>query len=290
MISSSKTTFWLFTDLDGTLIPLEQNADNVRDLEQLATLIHKNNMPLVFVTGRHRESVQSAIGDYSLPEPRYLVCDVGTSIYERLTPAGAKNSSEDWRPMIGYFSCLEQLTEGCSRSQLQDQVLDEIKGIQLQEREKQAPFKLSFYCKSDHLSETESAINQLLERLSLPYSTIASVDPFCQQGLIDLLPAGVNKRFAVAWLCEKLNLEFNEQVIFAGDSGNDFALLRSSCHAVFVANGNRELARELSMIRTQEETISRLFLASRPSTSGVLEGVDYFLQRESQQGGQGDAF
>ncbi len=57
----------LATDLDGTLIPLANDEQNQRDLRQLKAELSDRDLSLVFVTGRHFESVQQAIAEYHLP-------------------------------------------------------------------------------------------------------------------------------------------------------------------------------------------------------------------------------
>jgi len=70
----------LATDLDGTLIPLNGSDSNVSDLATLAEQLRPNNVQLVFVTGRHFESVTAAINEDRLPKPDWIFCDVGTTI------------------------------------------------------------------------------------------------------------------------------------------------------------------------------------------------------------------
>ena len=73
----------LATDLDGTLIPLEGHPENHNDLETLAKALQRRAATLVFVTGRHLQSVLDVAQQHRLPLPSWLICDVGTSIYTR---------------------------------------------------------------------------------------------------------------------------------------------------------------------------------------------------------------
>ena len=77
----------LATDLDGTLIPLDDCSQNQSDLKCLTEKIRELGFLLVFVTGRHISSVQKAITEFSLPLPDWIICDVGTSIF-RTTNTG----------------------------------------------------------------------------------------------------------------------------------------------------------------------------------------------------------
>jgi hydroxymethylpyrimidine pyrophosphatase-like HAD family hydrolase len=72
----------LATDLDGTLIPLDGEPQNRQDLQTLAALLERLGVALIYVTGRHLESVERAIDEHQMPRPDWLICDVGTSIYQ----------------------------------------------------------------------------------------------------------------------------------------------------------------------------------------------------------------
>ena len=74
----------LATDLDGTLIPLPETEANITDLQRITDHFSRSSQPLVFATGRHFESVLDAIEQYNLPIPEWIVCDVGSAIYQRV--------------------------------------------------------------------------------------------------------------------------------------------------------------------------------------------------------------
>ena len=73
----------LASDLDGTLIPLEGEPENQADLQRLAEQLDRHGVTLVYSTGRHFASAAQAIDQFQLPQPDWLICDVGTSIFRR---------------------------------------------------------------------------------------------------------------------------------------------------------------------------------------------------------------
>ena len=83
----------LATGLDGTLIPLNDDEQNRADLQTLSSGLKRNDVTLTFVTGRHFSSVAQAIAQYSLPQPDWIICNVGTSIFQ-------------WRP-TGDFALID---------------------------------------------------------------------------------------------------------------------------------------------------------------------------------------
>ena len=66
----------LATDLDGTFL-----AGDAAQRQQLYQLIAAHpNIDLVFVTGRGLESVLPLLADTMIPQPDYIICDVGCTI------------------------------------------------------------------------------------------------------------------------------------------------------------------------------------------------------------------
>ena len=185
----------LATDLDGTLIPLADNSRNEADLHILSARIQEAGLRLVYVTGRHQESVQRAMKAFRLPQPELIICDVGASVVQCPRPGV-------FTPDESYRNHLEQIVKGLPPSELEKK-LPAMEGLRLQEAESQGPFKLSFYAVADRLEILAARLQSQLERLHAPYTLIHSVDPFTGNGLIDLLPEGVSKAGALSWWVEK---------------------------------------------------------------------------------------
>jgi hydroxymethylpyrimidine pyrophosphatase-like HAD family hydrolase len=71
----------LATDLDGTFLAGDAAARH--RLYQLVTM--HQNVDLIFVTGRGLESVMPLLADPTIPQPKYIICDVGATIVEGST-------------------------------------------------------------------------------------------------------------------------------------------------------------------------------------------------------------
>ena len=257
----------LVTDLDGTLIPLEANEPNGSDLRTLATELSRNDTTIVFCTGRHFASVLQAIRQFQLLDPDWLICDVGTTLRRRVSNDQFELASE-------YGEHLAEKTDGVTGEALRS-TLASIAGLRLQEDEKQGRFKLSYYADANLLNECVSAIQDKLNESNAPFSIISSIDPFNGDGLIDLLPAGVSKAYATAWWCAHVGVA-EAEVVFAGDSGNDYAAFVSGCRTIIVRNADRALARRVYDRHRDKGWRNRLFLARETATSGVLEGARWF--------------
>jgi hydroxymethylpyrimidine pyrophosphatase-like HAD family hydrolase len=86
---------------------------------------------------------------------------------------------------------------------------------------------------------------------------------------------GVSKAFAIDWWCRDQQLSADE-VVFSGDSGNDYAALTAGYRSVLVGNASRDLASRVQLAHQENGWPDRLCLASQHATSGVLEGLRHF--------------
>ena len=257
----------LATDLDGTLIPLDGNPEQQRDLQILGESLNKHRVPLVFVTGRHLQSVEKAQHKFRLPEPDWVICDVGSTICRR-NPAGKLE------PLHEYAKHQYEIVKACPRTDIL-QLAAKISGLREQEAFKQGPYKISFYADQHQLSEIEQNLLQLLEDQQIPWSLICSVDPFNGDGLVDLLPQDISKAYALKWWAEFAGYE-DSQIVFAGDSGNDYAAFVSGFRAILVNNTNSKIVDQVVQEHLKLGYTDRMYHAKSSATSGVLEGCRAF--------------
>lgn len=264
----------LATDLDGTLIPLNQDPKNQSDLRLLADQFQARGNSLIFVTGRHFQSVSQAREDFQLPLPEWIICDVGTSIFQR-------QESGEFTLVTAYQDYQDQIIDSMPVETLRDQ-LETIDGLRLQEPVKQGRFKLSFYADAEQLETLVDQIQEILTQTNAPYSIIHSVDPFNGDGLIDLLPATVSKALALEWWTEYNGYD-PANIVFSGDSGNDLAALTAGYRTILVGNADRRLAQRVYNLHQTSAWKNRLYLAQGTATSGVLEGCRWFGLAEQIQ-------
>ena len=280
----------LASDLDGTLLPLsadyrprhashaapsvppdipEHRDGLVEQLQALDTLrqrVAAERLELVFVTGRHWQSVWELLQRQSLPRPNWVICDVGTSILRR--------EGQEYHPLPEYEGHLQHIVGDIVAAALLNWV-DEYDDCVLQEPEKQGAYKRSYYCSSRRLVEHGQRIERILERHRLPYGVVSSVDPFTGAGLIDLLPKGCDKFSALQWWTRRQGVA-EEELVFAGDSGNDWAALTSRCKSIVVGNASPSLVRRVLAHHRQAGTLDCVYVARAEATAGVLEGCRWF--------------
>ena len=256
----------LATDLDGTFLPLPGDKANQAALECIRSACDSKQIGLVFATGRHFESVCEAMPAYSLPRPEWIGCDVGTSIDHRVQDHFARCAPTE--------TLLAEQTQGADRTRV-EALLADLDGLTLQAPERQQRFKISYHCSSGDVERLVALIGQRLTDARLTYACLASIDSFHGQGLLDVLPAGASKAAALLWLATHADF-LPDEVVFAGDSGNDLAALTCGFRAIVVANAAPGLAEQVEHDLAARGLTDRCFHATLPATSGVLEGCRHF--------------
>ena len=257
----------LATDLDGTLIPLAGSSENVQHLAQITDLIAEDEMSLLFVTGRHFESVMNAIHEYCLPTPNWILCDVGTSAYER------RNTGEF--ELVDRYSRIVKSQMQNADSEMLRQLTNLIPHLRLQSPENQTAFKVSFHTQAADLDDIVLRIAVELRKADANCQIISSVDPVTGGGLIDLLPTGVSKAFALDWWRREHQSQ-QHSIIFAGDSGNDLEALSAGYRSIIVGNAARIVVEQAREAHASAGWVNRLYFAKGHATSGVLEGLQHF--------------
>jgi sucrose-6F-phosphate phosphohydrolase len=259
----------LATDLDGTLIP---SPDSAHDSEQRLALMKlrdfatRGQLEIVFATGRHLQSVLDAIDEEGLPTPDWVICDVGSTV--------CSSEKGVYRVNDEYLRHLNDITGDCDAQSLH-LLLGPIKSLRIQEPEKQQTCKLSYYCDTDDLEPSVEQIEEALCERGLPFGVVSSLDPIDGYGLIDVLPQGINKAYALRWWSNWRGLD-PDQIVFAGDSGNDYAALASGFRGILVGNAPPKLVRRLQSHHEQSGTKDRIYYSKSPYTAGVLEGCIHF--------------
>ncbi len=92
------TGLLLCTDLDRTLIPNGAQPESPGAREHFRRLTGREEVTLAYVSGRHRELIAQAIAEYDLPQPDFVIADVGSTLY-RIGPTGWVQW-EDWQAHI----------------------------------------------------------------------------------------------------------------------------------------------------------------------------------------------
>jgi sucrose-6F-phosphate phosphohydrolase len=232
----------LVSDLDGTLLGDDRALDGFAVWYDQV----KEHLRLVYSSGRFFGSIRESIDEFHLPEPDAIICGVGTEIHDLTTGQkvdGWPQASFDWSPSL--------IREICG----------EFPELEEQPGHLLSDFKVSYYgydLSDDLLSRLTRRLEEHGQEASIVYSSRRDVD---------ILPAATNKGTAATFLARHWGLE-REQVIVAGDSGNDLEMFRAGFRGIVVGNAQPEL---LSLHDP------KVYHAKARFAAGVLEGLQHWL-------------
>jgi hypothetical protein len=265
----------LCTDLDRTLLPNGPQAESPGARDKFRQLALQPGVTLVYVTGRDRTLVEDAIDEYRLPQPDYVIADVGSTIYEI--------QQHDWRHWDKWQQEISPDWAGRSHDDMHSLFSSSLL-LKLQEDTKQNTYKLSYYVPLGADHETlMSEMHATLVNMKIRASLIWSIDELAGTGLLDVLPASANKRHAIEFLMKQLGFDLSNTV-FAGDSGNDLAVLTSPIRSVLVANASADVRDEAKQMALNLGEMDALYFAhggflgmNGNYSAGILEGVAHYM-------------
>ena len=239
--------YLLVSDLDDTFLgdraALHRFAefyDGIRDCLQIA-----------YASGRFYETIRQDVVATPLPEPVAVLGGVGSEI--RDFPSGELDT--DW---------VRQISTNWSASQVRQLLAADptLRGtLQLQPEPYQSEFKISYYL-DDATDEQLEHIRSLLAKQGIQVDLIYS----SRQDL-DVLPKGVNKGKAAAFIAERLGYP-PERVMVSGNSGNDIRLFEHGFLGIVVANAHPVLKNNVD---------ANAYLSSEARADGVRDGIQHWM-------------
>ncbi len=244
----------IVTDIDQTLIGDDEA------LKEFICLVKTNKEEIGFTvaTGRTVQSAVSVLEENKVHLPDVIISSVGTEIYYNF--AGRLIYSKGWDAHISYQWKKEMIMK----------LLSKFDYLKLQEEETQRKFKISYFMDDnpEHLLE----IKDELAKNRLKSSVIYSKAQF-----LDILPYRASKGKAIRYLAYRWDIPF-ENILVAGDSGNDEEMLKGELLGVVVSN----YSPELENLRDRK----KIYFASKPSAGGIIEGIRYynFLNNGTEDG------
>lgn len=263
------------TDLDRTLIPNGAQPESPGARKRFAKLVSRPEVTLAYVTGRHRSLVEEAIEVYQLPQPDYVIADVGSTVYQ-------VNTENAWLNWPEWEQEISSAWHGRSHQDLK-QLLIDLKPLRLQELSKQNRYKLSYYVPlHTNVESLTQEIHNRFKAEGIDASLIWSIDEPSSIGLLDVLPVNATKRHAIEFLMQKNQFSLDE-TIFSGDSGNDLPVAVSPIHAVLVANTSPDV-KQAALAETKGDELSQALYIAKGGyldmngnySAGILEGIVHF--------------
>ncbi|MFP4069571.1 MAG: HAD-IIB family hydrolase [Opitutales bacterium] len=233
----------IIADIDNTLTGDEAAMHDFFELISNA----EDNIGFGIATGRRYEDVIQLMQEHQIPHPEVLITSVGTEIYY------GKNYTLDrsWQQHIDFRWDPQKIRE----------VLGGVDGLYLQEENEQSKFKISY--KIDYsVAPTLSGIKRILREAGVRAKVIGSLNMF-----LDIIPSRAGSGISVRHMAFKWGFPL-ENILVAGDSGNDEEMLAGNTLGVVVGNYSKEL--------DKLRKYPRVYFAEAPHAAGIIEGIHYY--------------
>lgn len=237
----------LATDLDGTFLG---GSDHDRR-ELYSHLTSRNDAMVIFVTGRDIDFIRQLIATPGMPRPRYIIGDIGTSVFD----------GETLEPVADLEA--EIITRWGDSNERVLSLLEGEAGLTLQD----TPFRhrVSYDYDPDVLSPRTVAKIE-----ACGFDCLLSAGRF-----FDVLPRGVSKGPTLTRLVETLGLE-PETVLVAGDTMNDLSLFQTGFKGVAVGNSEPRLKAAVSRLRN-------VYCSPSPGAAGIADAIRKFQLKGGQR-------
>ena len=237
------------SDLDGTLIGVSQA---LKDLNvYINELKQQVNFVLCYSTGRSPSKYKELKTTEPLMVPDYLITGFGSKIY---IEDNFDKMLEDW-PFIP--------NGAWDRQEIVYFLKSKEDSVRLQEPSEQLDHKISYYGEiGKNYDNLKIAVENKFPLVELLVSHNGEY--------IDVMPKEINKVSAVKYL---ENLTKADLVICAGDSLNDYSMLKSY-NSIIPGNAYPELK--------NSKFNNAFYLAKNNYAAGVLEGLMHYLKMFKQ--------
>lgn len=231
----------LATDLDGTFLGGTPEARAALYDAIRAT----PGAVLIFVTGRGLPAVQPLLDDPAIPDPEYVIADVGSTVVDGTT----------LEPIAAIQNRIEAAWPGTERV---GEALDHFEVL----RPQQVPQsrRRSYHLEGGRVPEE---IRRIVEdELGCDLLVSASGQ------YLDVLPKGVSKGATLLALLNEEELS-RERVVVAGDTLNDLSLFGCELKGIVVGGAEPELREKVAAIG------GAAYLADAAGCAGILEGLTH---------------
>ena len=246
-MSMASPNLVLATDLDGTFLGGSEHERRAL-YDHLAA---RDDVMLVFVTGRDVDFIAKLIETPGMPRPRYIVGDIGTSVFDGQT---LEPVAELEAPIASRWANANARVMA---------LLDGEPGLRLQS----TPFRhrVSYDYDPATLSPRTVAKVEVCG-----FDCLLSADRF-----FDVLPRGVSKGPTLIQLVEALGLD-RESVLVAGDTMNDLSLFQTGFKGVAVGNSEPRLKAAVSRL-------PNVYCSPSPGAAGIADAIRHFNFKGGQR-------
>ena len=234
----------IVSDIDYTLI-----GDD-KSLNEFDEIIKKKNSHVGFAvaTGRVVESTVEILKKKNIVMPDILITSVGSEIYYNNNDHLIY--SKGWDAHISHLWQRDKIV----------QLLTRYDFLKYQELKNQRKFKISYYTFNN--KKNINKVSELLIKNKIKCNLIFSHGQY-----LDILPYRASKGRAIRYLAYRWNIPF-ENILVAGDSGNDMEMLKGDLLGVVVSN----YSPELEVLRG----MNKVYFSSKEYAAGIIDGLKHY--------------
>ena len=234
----------IVTDIDNTLL----GDDNyTKDFSELLKNKHEK-VRFAVATGRTVDSALDVLRENNIPHPDVIISSVGSEIY--YNQEGKLIPATGWRAHISFQ---------WDRARIKN-LLSKYKFLSYQEEETQRDFKVSYYTEENE--EHIATVKEALIENRIKANVIFSHGQF-----LDIIPFRASKGKAIRYLAYRWNILY-ENILVAGDSGNDEEMLKGDLLGVVVGNYSKELE--------ELKGSKRIYFSDVQYAGGIIDGIKHY--------------
>jgi sucrose-phosphate synthase len=234
----------IVTDIDNTLLG---DDESLGDFISILKNVHPH-IGFSVATGRTVKSAFEVLEKNKVPLPDIIISSVGSEIYYNYR--GDLIYSKGWDAHI---------SNQWNRGKILE-LLKKFDFLRYQEEDTQRKFKVSYY-----MTESGKDLNEI--KNVLMKNKIKANVIFSHGQYLDILPYRASKGKAIRYLSYRWNIPY-ENILVAGDSGNDEEMLKGELMAVVVSN----YSEELEILKGSK----RVFFAEKPYAGGIINGIEHY--------------
>ncbi|ERP32174.1 HAD-IIB family hydrolase [Chitinivibrio alkaliphilus] len=233
----------IITDIDNTLTGDE---NSLKEFSQLVQEM-QGHIGFGIATGRNKDSAMKLLSELDVPEPDIMVTSVGTEIFY-----GKKQiTDESWQKRINYRWDRQGIRN----------LFDNVEGFYYQDEPQQSKYKISYKLDMERSMSIKN-IKELLWREGFHAKVVFSLGMY-----LDFIPIRSGDGLAIRQLSFRWGIPW-ENILIAGDSGNDEAMLKGETLGVVVANHSMELEKLRGY--------PRIYFSDKSHAGGIIDGISYY--------------
>ena len=226
-------------DLDETILnhSIKQKDNSIKKFNSFLDVYKNRGVILIYATARNRKDTISAIKQYQLYEPDFLIIDLGSEIFnykykKKYKEYDFKKYITNWNPKL-----IESIVSNLN---------------QLKSRK---PSRSNFFKKTYYINTDDIYLITMLRKELLKEKQEVEIYESGNKSIY-IVPKKCSKGEALSFLMKQLGIN-KDDVAVVGDSPADYSLFKKFPHSVLVGNA------DVTTIKTVWQNYPNTFLSKK---------------------------